>query len=397
MSEVVDRVVARAAAVWGYQRDRPPGCGLAGGRRRGGAVHARGRPRAARPARSRAPPRLRHEAGADAAAGPVRMLDKRLAEAGVDPAGGVALAERKPEWLRVKARMGEEYRSLRRTLRQLDLVTRLRGSRLPQHLRVLGGRHRHLHDQRGPLHPGLRVLPGRHPQAPAPDPDEPRRVAEAVARLGLGPRRDHHRGPRRPPRRRGRRIRRHRAGHPRADAHRPRSNCSSPTAKASRTRWRRSSRPDRTCSTTTSRPSPGCSEPFARPRRTPAAWPFWPGPRRPASPPNRDLIVGMGERVDEVVSTLADLHGVGVDIVTVGQYLRPTSHHLPGGPMVAPGGVPAAEGSRRGPGPPPRGGVAAHPVELPRPPGGCHGGGRPAAAATSTAARSGPPACGSFT
>jgi lipoic acid synthetase len=41
------------------------------------------------------------------------------------------------------------------------------------------------------------------------------------------------------------------------------------------------------------------------------------------------LIVGMGERVDEVVSTLADLHGVGVDIVTVGQYLRPTSHHLP--------------------------------------------------------------------
>jgi lipoyl synthase len=41
------------------------------------------------------------------------------------------------------------------------------------------------------------------------------------------------------------------------------------------------------------------------------------------------LIVGMGERVDEVISTLADLHGVGVDIVTIGQYLRPTSHHLP--------------------------------------------------------------------
>jgi lipoic acid synthetase len=41
------------------------------------------------------------------------------------------------------------------------------------------------------------------------------------------------------------------------------------------------------------------------------------------------LIVGMGEDVEEVVSTLADLRGVGVDIVTVGQYLRPTSHHLP--------------------------------------------------------------------
>jgi lipoic acid synthetase len=41
------------------------------------------------------------------------------------------------------------------------------------------------------------------------------------------------------------------------------------------------------------------------------------------------LIVGMGETFDEVVSTLADLAAVGVDIVTIGQYLRPTSHHLP--------------------------------------------------------------------
>jgi lipoic acid synthetase len=41
------------------------------------------------------------------------------------------------------------------------------------------------------------------------------------------------------------------------------------------------------------------------------------------------LVVGMGEGFDEVVSTLADLHGIGVDIVTVGQYLRPTTNHLP--------------------------------------------------------------------
>ncbi len=41
------------------------------------------------------------------------------------------------------------------------------------------------------------------------------------------------------------------------------------------------------------------------------------------------LIVGMGETKDEVVSTLVDLAAVGVDIVTIGQYLRPTSHHLP--------------------------------------------------------------------
>ena len=41
------------------------------------------------------------------------------------------------------------------------------------------------------------------------------------------------------------------------------------------------------------------------------------------------LIVGMGEEVTEVRSTLVDLAAVGVDIVTVGQYLRPTSNHLP--------------------------------------------------------------------
>ena len=41
------------------------------------------------------------------------------------------------------------------------------------------------------------------------------------------------------------------------------------------------------------------------------------------------LIVGMGERDDEIVGALADLAGVGVDIVTIGQYLRPTMNHLP--------------------------------------------------------------------
>jgi lipoic acid synthetase len=41
------------------------------------------------------------------------------------------------------------------------------------------------------------------------------------------------------------------------------------------------------------------------------------------------IIVGMGESFDEVVQTMADLRGVGVDIVTIGQYLRPTSNHLP--------------------------------------------------------------------
>jgi lipoic acid synthetase len=41
------------------------------------------------------------------------------------------------------------------------------------------------------------------------------------------------------------------------------------------------------------------------------------------------LIAGLGETTDELVGALADLAGVGVDIVTIGQYLRPTSNHLP--------------------------------------------------------------------
>ena len=41
------------------------------------------------------------------------------------------------------------------------------------------------------------------------------------------------------------------------------------------------------------------------------------------------LIVGMGESDDEIRQTLDDLAAVGVDIVTIGQYLRPTRAHLP--------------------------------------------------------------------
>jgi lipoic acid synthetase len=41
------------------------------------------------------------------------------------------------------------------------------------------------------------------------------------------------------------------------------------------------------------------------------------------------LMVGLGETEEEVVAALADLRAVGVDIVTLGQYLRPSASHLP--------------------------------------------------------------------
>src|SRR5512143_200540 len=41
------------------------------------------------------------------------------------------------------------------------------------------------------------------------------------------------------------------------------------------------------------------------------------------------LMVGIGERADEVLDLLRDLRATGCDIVTIGQYLQPTKEHLP--------------------------------------------------------------------
>jgi lipoic acid synthetase len=41
------------------------------------------------------------------------------------------------------------------------------------------------------------------------------------------------------------------------------------------------------------------------------------------------IILGMGETVDELHSAIADLRNVGVDVLTLGQYLRPSADHLP--------------------------------------------------------------------
>lgn len=41
------------------------------------------------------------------------------------------------------------------------------------------------------------------------------------------------------------------------------------------------------------------------------------------------LIVGMGEEFEEVIAVLEDLSQINVDIVTIGQYLRPTAKHRP--------------------------------------------------------------------
>ncbi len=49
----------------------------------------------------------------------------------------------------------------------------------------------------------------------------------------------------------------------------------------------------------------------------------------PDIPTKSGLMVGLGEEWDELVATLADLQAVGCGILTIGQYLSPSSAHLP--------------------------------------------------------------------
>ena len=49
---------------------------------------------------------------------------------------------------------------------------------------------------------------------------------------------------------------------------------------------------------------------------------------RPETPTKSGIMVGLGETVREIRVTLADLRNRGVDILTIGQYLRPSPDHL---------------------------------------------------------------------
>jgi lipoic acid synthetase len=311
MARVVDAVVARAQSIWGYGRvDRQDV--------------------AWRVAAEDLAPFTRGEGpGAPVAPSvPVRMLDRRLAEAGVDPAGGVALEERKPEWMRVKARMGDEYRSLRRTMRELELVTVCEEAGCPNIYECWadGTATFMINGDRCTRACGFCLVDTRKPMAA--DPDEPGRVAEAVGRLGLA----------------------HAVITTVARDDLPDGGAGAFAATVAAIRQRVpaaavellisdckgdpgsldtifAAAPDVLNHNVETvprlqravRPSASYARSLAVLARAKAA----------GLTTKSGLIVGMGEDFGEVVSTLADLHGVGVDIVTVGQYLRPTSHHLP--------------------------------------------------------------------
>jgi lipoic acid synthetase len=51
--------------------------------------------------------------------------------------------------------------------------------------------------------------------------------------------------------------------------------------------------------------------------------------RHPAVPTKSGLMVGLGEKDEEILQVMRDLRAHDVDMLTIGQYLQPSPHHLP--------------------------------------------------------------------
>jgi lipoic acid synthetase len=250
----------------------------------------------------------------------------RLTEAGVSQ--GLAINERKPGWLRAPATMGPEYLQLKRTVRDLGLVTVCEEAGCPNIFDCWadGTATFMLNGERCTRACGFCLVDTRHPEAP--DPDEPERVADAVARMGLGfavltavARDDLPDGGAAGFAASIRAIRRR---SPAASVEVLISDCKGDPDSLQVVFDARPDVLNHNIETVARlqravRPSAGYARSLSVLARAKAA----------GLTTKSGLILGLGESVDEVEATLADLAGVGVDIVTIGQYLRPTSNHLP--------------------------------------------------------------------
>jgi lipoic acid synthetase len=305
MREVVDAVVGRAAARWG----------AAGIERQDVAWRVRSEDLSA------------FTRGAASGAAPVRLIG-RLAQAGVAPGDGLAVDSRKPEWLRVKTAMGPQFRDLKATMRSLELNTVCEEAGCPNIFECWadGTATFMINGERCTRACGFCLVDTRHPEAL--DEGEPERVAGAVARMGLD----------------------HAVVTAPARDDLPDGGAAAFAATVAAIHRRRPA-------TAVEVLIPDCKgdaealetifaarpevlnhnlETVARLQRA----------VRPSASYARSLsvlaraktaglvtksgvILGMGESEDEVRGALADLRAVGVDIVTLGQYLRPTSSHLP--------------------------------------------------------------------
>jgi lipoic acid synthetase len=310
MRDVVDAVVARATERWGR-----------GGVDRADVVW--------RESPDDLSPFSRGEGAGDVvrpAAGTTARRTARLAEAGVTDA--VEITARKPDWMRAPLHLSAEVTNLRRTMRELDLVTVCEEAGCPNLSECWsdGTATFMVNGERCTRACGFCLVDTRHPMPP--DPQEPARVAEAVERMGLRfavvttvARDDLPDG--------GAGhivsvIRAIRARTPGVSVEVLISDCKGdPDSLAAifdegpdvlNHNLETVARLQRAA-----RPSAGYARSLAVLARAKAA----------GLTTKSSLIAGMGETRAEMVEALADLRGVGVDIVTIGQYLRPTSNHLP--------------------------------------------------------------------
>jgi lipoyl synthase len=322
MSEVVEALIASAQSVWGPAHDIQL------------VTDASGTDRTVGSAALTSPPPPVHEGAVPVAvslqAPPTgeRALHRRLRRSGVDPRAGVPMTERKPPWLRVKARMGDGYLGLKHDLRHLDLATVCEEAGCPNIYECWsdGTATFMINGSRCTRACGFCQVDTRRP-LPL-DTGEPARVAEAVERMGLAhavitcvARDDLADG--------GAggfaaTIASIRNRTPRTTVEVLISDCKGDEASL-RTVF--DARPDvlnHNIETVARlqravRPSAGYARSLTVLARAKDA----------GLATKSGIILGMGEQTDEVLSTLADLRAVGTDIVTLGQYLRPSSLHLP--------------------------------------------------------------------
>jgi lipoic acid synthetase len=352
-----DRRRAARAAACGAGRpsvDRRDVCVRATGPTTFAFSRARGRTAGAAPRRD---PRAAPCAGA---------AEGRLSEAGVTE--GLQISTRKPAWLRSTFRTAPGYLRLKHTMRDLGLVTVCEEAGCPNIFECWadGTATFMINGERCTRACGFCLVDTRHPEAL--DASEPERVAEAVERMGLGfavvtavARDDLADGGAGAFAATIEAIRRRTPG--------VQVEVLIPDCKGDEDALATifAARPDvlnHNVETVPAAAAGGAALGGLRPQ------PGRAGPGQGGRPGHQvGLIVGMGETDDEVVSTLADLRGVGVDIVTIGQYLRPTTHHLPVARWVEPDTFASYRGRGRGHGHRPRRVQPADPVQLPRPPG----------------------------
>ena len=330
VAEVAERVADRAAAEWAPH-----------GRIDRAAVARRVSPgdlapftRSAAEARQRVEDRREGEAGDGRRAGDRReagsggRLGARLASAGVAAEDQIAFRSRKPEWMKVRLDTGPTFRRVRSTLRDLNLVTVCEEAGCPNisecwndgtaTFMILGDRCTRAC--------GFCLVDTRRPAEP--DPGEPARVAAAAARMGLEhvvvtmvARDDLDDGGAAAVAATVAAVR------DRLPAARVETLISDLGGSETALQTVFGARPDvlnhniETVARLQRAVRPQAS--YARSLSVLA---------RAADAgltAKSSLIAGMGETDDEIVQTLADLGSAGADIVTIGQYLRPSERHLP--------------------------------------------------------------------